>query len=312
MNCGQPSACHLKSTSDRPSLKDSQNKSWKRCLRILLLILLLLVALAAYYYYTQKTVRFEVVQFKSNLVGKTLPYGVVLPPGYGLITTRRIHYPVLYLLHGWSGDYNSWIKQTALMQYAAEYQMIIITPEGGNAWYTDSATVPSDQYEAYVMRELISDVDSRFRTIPDRRGRSIAGVSMGGYGALKFGFKHPEKFSLAASMSGALDATARTDDASIMQAFGEPESAARKSNDLSRLAREFPADRQALLPYFYLDCGTEDPWLMSNRDFSGLLLERKIVHEYRQLPGNHVWPHWDRQVREVMRIAAERMVAAER
>ena len=292
-------------------MSNPQNKSWKRYLRTLLLILILLVALAAYYYHIQNAVRFEVVYFKSNLAGKILPYGVVLPPGYGLITSRRTRYPILFLLHGWSGDYNSWTKQTALTQYAAEYQMIIVTPEGGNGWYTDSATVPSDQYEAYVMRELIADVDSRFRTIADRRGRSIAGVSMGGYGALKFGFKYPEKFSFAASMSGALDATARTDDASIMQTFGEPDSPARKTNDLTRLAREFPADRQALLPYFYLDCGTDDPWLASNRDFSGVLLERKIVHEYRQLPGNHLWPYWDRQVREVMRIAAERMVAAE-
>ncbi|MBA2524674.1 MAG: hypothetical protein H0V18_02665 [Pyrinomonadaceae bacterium] len=143
----------------------NQNKSWKRYLRSLLLILVLLVALAAYYYRIQNAVRFEVVQFKSNLVGKVLPYGVVLPPGYFLITSRRIHYPVLYLLHGWRGDYSSWTKQTALIQYAAEYQMIVITPEGGNGWYTDSATVPSDQYEAYVVRELITDVDSRFRTI---------------------------------------------------------------------------------------------------------------------------------------------------
>jgi putative tributyrin esterase len=293
-------------------LSNPQNKSWKRHLRIPLLILLLLVAFAAYYYHIQNAVRFEVVQFKSNLIGKTLPYGVVLPPRYGLITSRGIRYPVLYLLHGWSGNYDSWAKETALTQYAAEYQMIIITPEGGNGWYTDSATVPSDQYEAYVIRELIADVDNRFRTIADRRGRSIAGVSMGGYGALKFGFKYPEMFSLAASMSGALDAAARTDNASILQTFGGPESAARKTNDLTRLAREFPADRQALLPYFYLDCGTEDPWLASNRDFSGVLLERKIVHEYRQLPGSHIWPYWDRQVREVMRIAAERMVAAER
>lgn len=292
-------------------MKNPQNKSWKRNPRVLLLIGILLLALAAYYYHTQNAVRFEVVQFKSDLIGKTLPYGVMLPPGYGLITSRRTHYPVLYLLHGWSANYNSWVTETALTQYAAEYQMIIITPEGGNGWYTDSATVASDQYETYVLRELIADVDTRFRTIADRTGRSIAGVSMGGYGALKFGFKYPEKFSLAASMSGALDATARTDDASIMQAFGEPESAARKTNDLPRLAREFPADRQALLPYFYLDCGTDDPWLTSNRDFSGVLLERKVVHEYRQLPGNHVWTYWDRQLREVMRIAAERMVAAE-
>lgn len=292
-------------------MNTTQNKSWKRYLRPLLLILLLLVALSAYYYHTQNAVRLEVVQFKSNLVGKVLPYGVLLPPRYGLITSRRTRYPVLYLLHGWSGNYNSWVKQTGLTQYAAEYQMIIITPEGGNGWYTDSATVPSDHYESYVVSELIADVDSRFRTIADRRGRSIAGLSMGGYGALKFGFKYPEKFSLAASMSGALDVTARTDEASIMQAFGEPESSARKTNDLARLAREFPTDRQALMPYFYLDCGTDDPWFASNRDFSAVLLERKIANEYRQLPGNHVWTYWDRQLREVMRIADERMVVAE-
>ena len=187
--------------------------------------------------------------------------------------------------------------------------MIIITPEGGNGWYTDSATVDSDQYESYVIRELIADVDSRFRTIADRKGRSIAGVSMGGYGALKFGFKYPEKFVVAASMSGALDATARTDDASIMQTFGGPESPTRKINDLARLAREFPSNRHALLPYLYLDCGTEDPWLASNREFSGVLLELKIAHEFRELPGDHVWTYWDQQVQEVLRIAAQRMVA---
>jgi S-formylglutathione hydrolase FrmB len=285
--------------------------SRKRYLRILLLILLLILVVAAYHYHVQNAVRLEVVQFKSNLVGKTLPYGVVLPPGYGLITSRRIRYPVLYLLHGWNGDYNSWIYQTALEQYAEEYQMIVITPEGGNGWYTDSATVSSDQYETYVMNELIADVDGRFRTIADRTGRSIAGISMGGYGALKLGFKHPQKFSLAASLSGALDATTRTDDPSIMQAFGEIESSIRKTNDLPRLAREFPADRKSLLPYFYMDCGTDDPWSGSNREFAALLLERKIVHEYRQLPGNHVWTYWNRQLREVMRLAADRMVAAQ-
>jgi putative tributyrin esterase len=292
-------------------LSTTQNKTWKRYLRIPLLILLLLVALASYYYHFQNAVRFEVVQFKSNLIGKTLPYGVVLPPGYGSITARGKRYPVLYLLHGWSGNYNSWVKDTGLMQYAADYQIIIITPEGGNGWYTDSATVPSDQYETYFVRELIADVDSRFRTIADRGGRSVAGVSMGGYGALKFGFKYPEKFSLAASMSGAVDATVRTDEASIMQTFGEPESPTRKTNDLPRLAREFPAELNPLLPYIYLDCGTDDPWLASNRDFSGLLLERKMIHEYRRLPGGHIWSYWDRQVREVLRIAADRMVAAE-
>jgi S-formylglutathione hydrolase FrmB len=282
-----------------------------RSFRLLILIFILLGALAAFYYRAEEAVRTETVQFRSKLVGKTLPYSIVLPPGYGLFTSWRKHYPVLYLLHGWSGHYDSWPRLTVLAQYASEQQLIIITPEGNNGWYTDSATTPSDKYESYILEELIPDVDSRLRTIRDRRGRGIAGCSMGGYGALKFGLKHPEVFSLAASMSGALDTTSRTDDESIMQTFGEPNSIERKSNDVQRLAQEFPSGRITQLPYFYLDCGTDDPWLAINRRFSDILSERRITHEYRQLPGGHIWPYWYRQVHEVIRVAAEKMAPPE-
>jgi putative tributyrin esterase len=292
-------------------VKSDSNNRLTKYARLLVLPLILVAALVAYYYHLRNPVHVEVVQFQSSLVGKVLPYSVVLPPGYRLFTSRKVHYPVLYLLHGWNGNHDSWLSHTALVQYASEHQIIIITPEGKNGWYTDSATVPAEQYETYVLRELIPDVDSRFRTIRNRRGRSIAGCSMGGYGALKFGFKHPEMFTLAASMSGALDASVRSDEDSLIKTFGDNNSPVRKANDLPRLARDFPAERFGILPYFYFDCGTEDPWLALNRDFANLLLERKITHEYRQLPGGHIWPYWDRQVREVLRVAAERMASAE-
>jgi len=282
-----------------------------RSFRLPILTFILLGALAAFYYRAEESVRTETVQFQSKLVGKTLPYSIVLPPGYGLFTSWRKHYPVLYLLHGWSGQFNSWVGHTSLVQYASEQQLIIITPEGNNGWYTDSATVPSDKYETYILEELIPDVDSRLRTIRDRRGRAVAGCSMGGYGALKFGLKHPEVFALAASMSGALDATSRIDDESIMRTFGETNSIERKSNDVQQLAQEFPSERIKLLPYFYLDCGQDDPWLAINRRFSNVLSEHRIAHEYRQLPGSHSWPYWDRQVREVLRVAAATMVPPE-
>jgi S-formylglutathione hydrolase FrmB len=231
----------------------------------------------------------------------------VLPPGYGLITSRRTHYPVVYLLHGWGSDYSAWLSQTSLKQYASEYQMIIVTPEGHDGWYTDSATVQTDKFESYILQELIPEIDGRFRTIRERRGRAVAGVSMGGYGALKFGLKHPEVFTLAASTSGALDAPARTDDASIMRTFGEAGSPAREANDVHRIARDYPPARLGALPYFYLDCGAADPWLKTNRALADIFLERKIAHEYRQVPGDHIWPYWDTQVREILRLAAERM-----
>jgi len=286
-------------------------KILNRRTRLVLLLLALCAAVVGYYYYVKNAVRVEVVQFNSDLIAKGMPYSVVLPRGYHLITSGRTRYPVLYLLHGWREHYNSWIKHTSLVRYASDYQLIIVTPEGDNGWYTDSATIGSDQYETYLLYELITDVDSRYRTIQDRRGRAVAGNSMGGYGALKFGLKHPEIFSLAASMSGALDANIRNDEASIRQTFGEPNSATRAANDLQRLARDFPHERAPLLPYFYLDCGTDDPWLAVNRDFVNILLERKMVHEYRQLPGGHIWVYWDREINEVLRVAAERMVPPE-
>jgi len=273
-------------------------------LRLLILTLLLLGALVAFHYHRESKVRIETIQFSSQLAGKSLPYDIVLPPGYGLFSARRIRYPVIYLLHGWSSHHDAWLSRTALAQYAADHQLIIITPEGNNGWYTDSATTPSNKYESYIVQELIPDVDKRLRTIAERRGRAIAGCSMGGYGAVKFGLKHPDLFAFVASSSGALDATSRTDDTSIMQAFGETGSVERKSNDVQRLAEEFPSERIPLLPYFYLDCGRDDPWLNTNLRFAEILRERKIPVEFRQLPGNHNWPYWDKQLGEVLRAAS--------
>jgi putative tributyrin esterase len=280
-------------------------------LRLFVLVLVLCGALAAFYYQVETAVRVETVQFRSALAGRALPYKVVLPPGYGLFTSRATRYPVLYLLHGWSGHYDSWLANTSLARYAAEHRLIVVTPEGDNGWYTDSAVVPADKFESYFVEELIPDVDRRFRTIAARRGRGVAGCSMGGYGSLKFGLKHPELFAFAASTSGALDAASRTDEASIMQTFGEAGSPARAENDLPRLAREFPAERRGLLPFLYLDCGDKDPWFAVNRDFADLLTERGMTHEYRQLPGDHVWPYWDRQLREILREAEEMLGAPE-
>ena len=274
-------------------------------LRLLILILLLLATLVAYHYHRESKVRIETIQFSSQLTGKSLPYKIVLPPGYGLFTAWRTRYPVVYLLHGWNSHYDAWISRTLLAQYAAEHQLIIITPEGNNGWYTDSATTLTDKYESYIVQELIPDVDKRLRTIAERRGRAIAGFSMGGYGAVKFGFKHPELFAFVASMSGAFDAASRTDDASIMQTFGQPDGVERKSNDVLRLAAEFPAERIPQLPYIYLDCGQSDPWLNSNRRFAEILRERKIPVEFHELPGKHDWPYWDQQVRDVLRIASK-------
>jgi S-formylglutathione hydrolase FrmB len=262
----------------------------------------------------------QTIQFKSKLANAALPYRVIVPAHYTSTAQSKERYPVLYLLHGFGGHYDNWTGLAKLAEHASAYSFIIVTPEGNNGWYTDSATVPTDKYESYILQELIPDVQSRYRTLESREGRAIAGLSMGGYGALKFGFKHPEMFAFAASLSGALDAASWVESdlrnlgtelpRSVMTTFGPAGSPTRADNDLVKIAREFPAPRLSSLPYIYLDCGTEDFLIQSNRSFSALLLERKIPHEFRQLPGIHNWAYWDMQVREVLRVAAQKIPQA--
>ena len=248
-------------------------------------------------------------------MGKTLPYNVVLPVDYDRPDAKAKRYPVLYLLHGLTGHYDNWTTRTKLSDYAAQYPIIIVTPEGNNGWYTDSATVSTDKYETYILEELIPDVERRYRANATRGGRAIAGLSMGGYGALKFGLKHPEMFAMAASMSGAFGAASWTEKElesspireSLFKIFGPADSPTRTANDIYKLVREVSARKIAPLPYFYFDCGTEDFLFSSNRELANLLVELKITHEYRQLPGTHNWEYWDAQVQEVLKIAARKL-----
>lgn len=257
----------------------------------------------------------ETVQFHSTLVGKILPYNVVLPADYR--TSRNTRYPILYLLHGLSGHYSDWLTRTNVADYAAKYRIIIVMPEGNDGWYTDSATVANDKYESHFIKELLPDVQKRFRTIESRYGRGIAGFSMGGYGALKFGLKYPGTFAFAGSISGALDAASWPEKdlmagairESITRVFGPDGSETHKANDLFEIVRAMTGARLASLPYFYFDCGTEDFVFGSNPPFAALLREKKIAHEYRQLPGNHNWQYWDQQVQEVLKVAAEKLRA---
>jgi putative tributyrin esterase len=259
--------------------------------------------------------RVQTIQFESKLVGTILPYNVLLPVDYNQPAAKSKRYPVMYLLHGLTGHYTNWLDKTRLVEYTAGSDVIIVMPEGNNSWYTDSATVPTDKYESYIVQELIPDVEKRFRASSAREGRAIAGLSMGGYGALKFGVKHPELFVFAASLSGALDAASWTEAdlkgrestwRTLLPVYGAAGSETRAANDLGKLYRELPKERIAALPFVYLDCGTEDILLQTNRSFVDILLKQKISHEYRQLPGNHSWTYWDAQIQEVLRIAVRK------
>ena len=261
--------------------------------------------------------RHETVQFESRLVGAALPYNVILPADYKRGSSKNRRYPVLYLLHGLGGSAADWVSKRAhLADYAAQYPFIIVVPEGKDGWYTDGLA-PREKFESYFVEELIPDVDRRFRTLPTREGRAVAGLSMGGYGSMKFALKHPDLFAFAASMSGALAVASWTPDQripefvrpSVLRVYGDAGSNVRLENDVYKLARELTPERAKALPFIYLDCGTEDFLITNSRDFSALLIEKKVAHEFRELPGEHSWPYWDRQVQEVLRLAARKLSA---
>lgn len=248
----------------------------------------------------------------SRLMKREMPYRVVLPTNYKSEADKKNSYPVVYLLHGLTGRFDNWTDKSKLADYAAKYNYIIVTAEGNNGWYSDSATVADDKYESYIVQELISEIEKKFRASTNRNQRAIAGLSMGGFGAIKFGVKYPEKFALVGSFSGALGAGMWTEAEvgtqgviaeSLNGVFGAANSETRKQNDIFKLVKEMPADKIAQLPFVYLDCGTEDFLFQNNRDFVNLLVEKKVKHEFRQLPGAHDWKFWDAQIQEFLELS---------
>lgn len=277
---------------------------------------LLLLVLAPLSAYAQRDPPVNRIKLESKLLGKAIDYSILYPVNYQRPGNEEKKFPVVYLLHGLAGHHTNWMERTRVALYATHHDLFLVMVEGENGWYTDSATVPTDKFESYILQELIPDVEKRFRVSNERAGRAIAGLSMGGYGSLKFAFKFPGHFAMAASMSGALGAATWTDGElkslefvrqSILKTYGPPGSTTRAANDLLKLTRDVSAEGIKSLPLLYLDCGTEDILFPGNRSYADLLLERKIPHEFRQLPGNHSWQYWDQQIQAILGLASRNL-----
>lgn len=240
------------------------------------------------------------VAFASKALGREAKYRVVLPVGYAETAHR---YPVLYLMHGVFGGSENWETLTDLTRYAAGTDLIIVMPDAGNSWYVNSATDATEQYEDLIGQELIPHVDEHWRTLRSSHRRAIAGLSMGGYGAVKFALKNLNMFSVAASISGAfdgpLDLDTRREDLchDLRKAFGAPDSDTRRENDVFELLTR--ADAKTL-PYFYLDCGTTDEFCDVNRRLATMLCARGARYEYHEVPGAHSWQYWDQRIAIVL------------
>jgi putative tributyrin esterase len=247
--------------------------------------------------------------FHSTSLERDMRYRVIFPRDYN----RGGRFPVLYLLHGLYGDYLNWDTRTGLQNYAQNLRLLIVMPDAGDSWYTNSATVRADKFEDYVAKDLISEIDDKFPTIRNRDARAIAGLSMGGYGAIKLALKYPGLFVFAGSLSGALNAGqnlyAQRPEfrAKLLEVFGPEGSTARADNNVFLLVS---APRQTRDPYFYLACGTSDFFLETNRAFVRQLSSRKIPYEYHETAGGHAWEYWDAAVQPMLRVIGRTVAGA--
>jgi putative tributyrin esterase len=248
---------------------------------------------------TPDTARVRIVSIPGSVPAPRTAV-VVLPAGYH-DSLRR--YPVLYLLHGRGGGHLNWMQRTNLLAHTARLPVIVVLPDAGNSWYTNSFARPDERFEEYVAREVPAFVDAHFRTLTYREARYVAGLSMGGYGALKLGLKYPGRFSLTGSFSGAPLAT-DTAYHTLMDEFGPMGSAARAENDLLALVRDA---RVPAGSYFYIDCGSGDELLAENRAFIQAMSARPLAYEYHEVPGTHGWEFWDRRLPVFLRLVEERI-----
>ena len=256
------------------------------------------------------TVRLREESVHSAALGREMKYRVLLPEGYDSSLRR---YPVLYLLHGLGGNYRDWTTRSNLADYTRSLPLIVVMPDGENGWYTN-AMDGSARVEDYIFTDLPADVVQKFRTINSRYGRAIAGLSMGGYGALKMALKRPSAFAVVGAFSGAFEVTrpgrlerliGAAESERITRIFGPPDSATRKENDVFTLAA---AMKPSAAPFVYVDCGIADNELIAaNREVASALHKAGVAYEYHEVAGGHTWDYWDRQVRAFLPVLMKRM-----
>ena len=287
----------------------------------------------------------QTVSFFSPAVDRQMKFDIVLPADYDSTDKR---YPVLYLLHGFMQNYTVWGRNLGAAFYARELgDVIVVMPDGGNTWYinwAESSNGQKNNWEDHIINDVVGYVDSNYRTEARREGRAIAGLSMGGYGALVLGLRHPDKFVSIASTSGAL-AHARNRAEDI--AAGRPMPVPRSTSESAELARadefisaivdipdfsrqddrnpagtDFVTVEQAQaydpfqilfnvpksqLPHIYLDAGMEDGLINTALEFMQILLINDVPFEFMQARGRHNSEYWRRSAGHFMSIQYEVM-----
>lgn len=204
--------------------------------------------------------------------------------------------PVLYLLHGLGDDDTSWPRRTSVERYAEPLGLAIVMPNVLRSCYTDEAH--GLRYWTFLTEELPRVVNRFFHVSNRREDTFVAGLSMGGYGALKWALRHPDRFAAAASLSGPLDLATLLQEPERAELLNRVFDGAVGPDDdlLQLLGNVTPRD----LPPLFVGCGAEDQLLTANRTFEVCAREAGVAVDVEYVPGGHAWDYWDVEIRRVL------------
>ncbi len=229
----------------------------------------------------------ETISIPHAALQKSFKALVVLPEIYHTSTKR---FPVIYLLHGYGGNYKSFSQVVNLEHYADSFSIIFVCPDGNyNSWYLDSPVKKQSAFKSYIINDVIANTDKLYRTIDSSKGRAVIGSSMGGHGALTLLSYHPDLFSGAGSISGILDLThfpKEWDMADILGSYSGNKNIWEEHSFLYLMEKLIGKNKGIII-----DCGTGDFALHVNRATHKKMKALQIKHEYYERPGGHSYQY---------------------
>jgi len=246
--------------------------------------------------FTFSKVYVDTISVFSPKMNKEVKNVVIVPVNY----SNKKHYPVVYLLHGYSDTYAKWINAVpSIKTLSTEHQLIIVCPDGGySSWYFDSSIDSTCQYETFITKDLVPYIDAHYSTIPNRLDRAITGLSMGGHGALYLAIRNRDLFAHAGSMSGGVDLRSSSKKYDIARRIGEMETNHQEWDDRSVINMVSKLKNNEL--DLIIDCGVSDFFYQINAALHRRLIALNIDHDYIERPGIHNWDYWTNSIQYQM------------
>ena len=245
-------------------------------------------------FFSAQAAHVDTIQVFSPSMNKNIKTCVIVPDNY---KKSKKKFPVVYLLHGYSGNYATWVKSfKEVSQQVDRYGFIAIGVDGNySSWYFNSPIDPTFKYETYIIDELVPFIDKKYKTIASREGRAISGLSMGGHGSLYLSLKHQDVFGAAGSMSGGVDIRPFSEKWDIKNRLGAitdfPENW--EKNTVVNLIELNQNNNLKLI----IDCGVDDFFIDVNRELHQKMLALKIDHDYIERPGKHNIDYWENSLK---------------